>query len=77
MRFRRRRRRFGRLALLTGIGLLLFQRRLRGGRGAGWVPPRDEWPSLAHDAAFWYFPFFTPIGVALRVGERLVRRFFG
>jgi hypothetical protein len=77
MRFRRRRRRFGRWALLVGIGLLLIQRRLRGGRSAGWVPPREEWPDLARDAAFWSFPFFTPVGMALRLGERLVRQFFG
>jgi hypothetical protein len=73
-RRRRGRRRYGLWAVLAGIGLLLVQRRMRRGAGAGWLPSREELPDLARTAAYVSMPIFTPMGLALRLGDRLMRR---
>lgn len=77
MRYRRyrRRRRAGRLSLLTGVGLLLAERQLRGRVTGRRMSLRREWPGLARELAWHRFAFYTPTGLALRLGTRLVRRF--
>lgn len=66
------RRRYGRLSLLAGLAMFLFQRRLfRRVPFAG----SFGWRGLARDFVLFRYPIFTPTGIALRAVSRLFRRF--
>jgi hypothetical protein len=71
---RRGRRPMGR-TLLTLAALVLVERRLRYGSRVPILPRRHEWGGLAREMAIRRFGIFTPTGIALRAGTRLLRRF--
>lgn len=72
----RRRKRFGKMSLALAAGLFLAERILRR-RGAELWPVRlSGWRSLATRLALRRLGYFSPTGIALRLGVRLLRRYF-
>jgi hypothetical protein len=61
--------------LLALAALVLVERRLRYGSRGPILARHHEWGGLARAVAIRRFGIFTPTGITLRAGTRLLRRF--
>lgn len=70
------RKRFGTLSLVLAVVFFIAERILHGRGGERLAGRMAGWRLIAARLALRRFGYFTPTGIALRLGVRVLRRYF-